>query len=667
MLEKRQPYVLGEITDVMDSGELKVTLHSNNANNNNTKSESRFFLVEGSQKYEMGDRVLLNVEGEKARIARRIPKENFRRFIAYFQDSREGGYLLSVDKGREKKFNLGSTPAKLRHGDIVWVEFDRRNRARSRSHTQSVNVIQIFGNLDERHIFSKLAIHEHGLVTEFSEDAKLEARNALVAKVEREDLRSLCFVTIDPEDARDHDDAVFVERISNGFRLYVAIADVAAFVEQGGFVDLEARQRGNSVYFPDQVIPMLPEELSAEKCSLHEGGERPVLFVAMDVNEAGEKMSHRFGRAVIVSKRSLTYEQAQSINDGDHNDEDPVITGQVKELFEVYHCLARASVKRGALNLDLPEMEVKLTPDGRVDAIEERQRLDSHKLVEEAMILANVAAAQTLESQKVPLIYRVHDKPKPEKVAILRKISKLAGHNIRRSNELSVHAINSLLNSVAHQDDSATISMQVLRVMKQARYKPKNSSHFGLSLKRYAHFTSPIRRYADLAVHRALISACELGGDGHVYSVDELEQICDHISGTERLAIQAERDVINRYTAQFVSNFEGKEIEGRISGLSKSGLFVRLNDVNVDGFVPLRLVGSDHFYYDRTKDMIRGKRTGIVFKTGQKVLVKVFQTHPIAGTIDLTLLALEGRAIAQASAIPKKRNKRISKKRKAKK
>ena len=607
-------------------------------------TEDQITLINLTSQYGKGDEVLLHIDGGKTRIVRKIERERLT-FMARFDDSREGGFLTTLNKGRNFEYRIEGTSHKLKSGDLVIAEPLPVKKTKQKYGPSFAKIVSVLGNVKDRHILSQIAIEEYQLSDAFGEKIEAEARAAIPADVPREDLTIYPFVTIDPHDARDHDDAVYVEPWGDGFRLFVAIADVAAFVREGTALDAEAVSRGNSVYFPDRVLPMLPDHLSGDLCSLHENVIRPVLFVAMDINKQGRKMDHRFGRGNISSRASLAYETAQAIENGNETNVSAEIQDQVKLLFQSYRAMIKATHARGSLHLDLPERKITLGEDGQINNIGQAERLDAHKLVEEAMVMANVAAAQTLETTKTGLLYRIHEEPKPEKAEALRQIAKVAGLKMNRTEGISSQAINSLLDFAAGTEKSEAISMQVLRSLRQALYSPNNQGHFGLALKRYAHFTSPIRRYADLVVHRALIASGNLGPDGHVADHEELDRIATHISSTERAAMQAERDTNDRYVAQFLSAHLDEEMEGRISGLNNFGFFVTLNETRADGFVPLRLIADDRYFFDRAKDIIRGQRNGRVFKIGQPLTVKIFETNALTGGIELTLVKHDGKPI----------------------
>ena len=468
----------------------------------------------------------------------------------------------------------------------------------------------------------------------------------------RADLREMPLITIDPADARDHDDACFAHadddpKNDGGHVIWVAIADVAHYVTSGSALDREARKRGNSSYFPDRVVPMLPDRLSGDLCSLHEGVPRACIAVRMQINAHGEKIGHRFQRGLMRSAASLNYREVQAAKDGSPNDKcAPLMEGVIEPLYAAYGALVQARSKRQPLDLDLPERKVVLGDEGVVESVNFADRLDAHKLIEEFMVLANVAAAETLISKKSPLLFRVHEEPPPEKLDTLRDVAEAAGLVLAKGQVLKTSHLNALLYAAQGTDHAEQINMSTLRAMTQAYYAPSNFGHFGLALRSYAHFTSPIRRYADLIVHRALISAHGWGDDGLSKSdEDQLEATAAHISETERRSMMAERDTTDRYLAAFLSERVGDEFSGRISGIAKFGAFVRLDETGADGLIPVRALGREFFHFDRDAGTLTGSDTGIVIGLGQRVTVRLAEAAPVTGGLALDLVSLEGKVM----------------------
>jgi ribonuclease R len=457
----------------------------------------------------------------------------------------------------------------------------------------------------------------------------------------REDWRALPLVTIDPADAKDHDDAVHAEPDSDpqnrgGFILTVAIADVAHYVRPGSAMDREALIRGNSVYFPDQVVPMLPERISNDLCSLRPGEDRAALAVRMVIGADGRKRSHSFHRVLMRSAARLHYAQVQAAMDGWPDDTTGPLLGSILEpLYAAYRALKRARDDRAPLDLDLPERKIVLTLHNTVDRVFTPERLDAHRLIEEFMILANVAAAEALEKARTPLIYRVHDEPDPERVNALREFLQSLDLSLPKSGALRAAQFNGILERVKGREVEKLVNEVVLRTQAQAEYAVENYGHFGLNLRRYAHFTSPIRRYADLVVHRALIRAHGFGKDGLPEQMDatSLGEISATISAAERRAMKAERETFDRLLAHFLADRIGATFDGRISGVTRAGLFVKLDDTGADGFVPARTIGDEYFRYHENLHAMVGDQSGATHRLGDRVTVRLVEAAPVAGAL----------------------------------
>ncbi len=503
---------------------------------------------------------------------------------------------------------------------------------------------------------SLIAIHAHQIPHVFRRDTLLEADAARPATLSggREDWRKLPLITIDPPDAKDHDDAVHAEpdtggHNAGGFIITVAIADVAHYVTPGSALDHGALVRGNSVYFPDRVVPMLPERISNDLCSLRPREDRAALAVRMVIGADGRKRSHTFHRIMMRSAAKLSYEQTQ-LAVGGRTDEDtgPLLTPVIEPLYAAYEALTRARAERQPLDLDLPERKILLKHDGTVDRVVTPERMEANRLIEEFMILANVAAAETLEKARVPLIYRVHDEPSIEKVNALREFLASLQIPFAKAGALRPEAFNHILARVKGTDHEQLINEVVLRSQAQAEYAAENYGHFGLNLRRYAHFTSPIRRYADLIVHRGLIRALKLGHDGlpETDDVKTLAEIGAQISATERRAMLAERETKDRLIAHFLADLIGASFEGRISGVTRAGLFVKLNDTGADGFVPARTIGDEYFRYEEAARAMIGNRSGETYRLGDAVTVKLVEAAPVAGALRFEVLS-EGRMDAK--------------------
>lgn len=611
-----------------------------------------------------GDRILARltlVKGEghhyEARLIRRIGT-NPRRVLGVFRKTAEGGRILPIDKGSDKEWQVaGDATHGAKDGELVEAE---QAGPKGRMGLPRARIVERLGDPSAAKAVSLIAIHQHGIPDAFPDDVIAQADRAKPVGLQgREDLRDLPLITIDPSDARDHDDACYAHADEDpanegGHIVWVAIADVAAYVTSDSALDREARKRGNSTYFPDRVVPMLPARLSGDLCSLHEGVPRACIAVRMQLDAHGNKLGHTFHRGLMRSPASLNYEEVQQAVDGQPNERcGPLLEHVLKPLYAAYEVLVAARNRRQPLELDLPERRIELDAEGKVTAVNFKNRLDAHRLIEEFMVLANVAAAETLIAKKVPLLFRVHEEPSPEKLDALRETAQASGFNLAKGQVLKTAHLNRLLKDAAGSDEAELINMSTLRSMTQAYYGPHNLGHFGLALGRYAHFTSPIRRYADLIVHRALIAAHGWGKDGlRPEDYDALEQIGEHISDTERRSMIAERDTTDRYMASFLSERVGNEFAGRISGIARFGVFVRLDETGADGLIPMRSIGREYFHYDAEAGTLMGSDTGMMISLGQRVTVRLAEAAPVTGGIALELLSLEGDAIPQGRKSP---------------
>jgi ribonuclease R len=609
----------------------------------------------------VGDRALLHVEkpdeGEAAVYRGRVIKvvdHAKTRVLGIFRKIADGGgRLIPVDKkqaGRELNIAKSDTGG-AEDGDLVSVDL-----VRSRGFgLASGKVKERLGSLASEKAVSLIAIHSHEIPQAFSPAALREAEAAKPATLAgREDWRELPLVTIDPPDAKDHDDAVYAQadpdpNNKGGYIVDVAIADVAFYVRPGSALDRDALTRGNSVYFPDRVVPMLPERISNDLCSLVPGQPRGALAVRMIIGNDGRKRSHSFHRILMRSAAKLNYAQAQAAIDGRPDDTtDPLLDPILKPLYDAYAIVKKARDERDPLDLDIPERKILLKPDGTVDRVVVPERLDAHKLIEEFMILANVAAAEMLEKKDLPFIYRVHDEPTLEKVHNLQEFLKTLDLPFAKSGALRPALFNRVLAQVRGHDSEPLVNEVVLRSQAQAEYAAENYGHFGLNLRRYAHFTSPIRRYADLVVHRALIRGLGLGEGAlpETETVETLSEVAAQISVTERRAMKAERETADRLIAHFLADRIGATFQGRISGVTRAGLFVKLSDTGADGLIPIRTLGKEYFNYDETRHALVGSRSGAMHRLGDVVDVRLVEAAPVAGALRFELLS-EGRVVAR--------------------
>jgi ribonuclease R len=605
----------------------------------------------------VGDRVLLRTQrtGDEedapytGRVIKLLEKAQKQLLGIYRTIPTGGGRLVPVDKkslGREIAIPPGMENG-AEDGDLVTAD-PLPQRAFGLA---TAKVRERLGSIKSEKAVSLIAIHAHGIPDNFPNAVIAAAEAARPALLEgREDWRELPLITIDPADAKDHDDAVHAASDDNpenrgGFVLTVAIADVAHYVTPDSVLDREALIRGNSVYFPDRVVPMLPERISNDLCSLRPNEDRAAMAVRMIVDANGRKKHHSFHRILMRSQAKLSYVQAQAAIDGSPDDTtQPILKDVLAPLWSAYRALAKARDAREPLALDIPERKLVLNPDGTLNRVTQPQRLDAHKLIEEFMILANVAAAETAEAKRTPIVYRVHDGPSLEKAAALRDFLHSIGMTLAKADQLRPALFNSVLARVKGTEYERLVNEVVLRSQAQAEYSANNYGHFGLTLRRYAHFTSPIRRYADLIVHRSLIRALNLGNDGlsNAMTPETLEEIAARISAAERRAMAAERETVDRLIAHFMADRIGAHFRGVVAGVTRAGIFVKLDEIGADGFVPARTMGNEYFAYHEALQALVGDRSGEAYRLGDIVEVKLVEAVPVAGALRFELLS-EGR------------------------
>jgi ribonuclease R len=601
---------------------------------------------DGGPALSAGERILARLrqdpeEGYSAFLLRRLgagPSE----ILGVFRLADGRGRIDPTDRRAKSSFMVDSAHVgNAKPGDIVRAIVLPRRAAG----LPTARIVERVGHLDDAGVVSLIAIHAHEIPTVFPDAVLDEVRRAKPPTViGREDLRAETLVTIDGEDARDFDDAVWAEvdpdpGNAGGFHLIVAIADVAYYVRPGSALDRSAYERGNSVYLPDRVVPMLPERLSNDLCSLRPDEDRPVMAAHLWIDSGGQLRRHRFTRAMIRSAARLTYEQAQAIHDGSHTAAEPRVAAMVSgPLYAAFNALSEARVKRGTLDLDLPEYKVVFGANREIDRIDRRHRLASHRLIEEFMITANVAAAEALEKHRFPCMYRVHDRPDEAKVEALRQYLDSLGIPLARGQVLRSSTFAHILDRVKDKPFAPEVNETILRTQSQAIYSPENIGHFGLALKRYAHFTSPIRRYADLMVHRALIGAMDHGDGGTDRSAgDTYVKAGEHISATERRAVACERDAMERYLTLFLADKVGARFAGRISGVTRFGLFVALDETGAQGLVPVSTLGTERFQHDERRHTLEGQRTGRTYRLGDRVEVVLREASPVTGGLVLGL------------------------------
>lgn len=606
-----------------------------------------------------GERVLARLrpvgEGKyEGRTFKRLAREGApARILGVYEEGR----IIPTDRRHRAEWRVEAGQAGgARAGDIVLAEPMPQHRPMG---PRPARIVEVLGRMGEPRSVSLVCIHAHGIPDVFPAEAVEEAEKAKgVTKRGREDLRDLPLVTIDGEDARDFDDAVWAEKDGDGWRCVVAIADVAHYVKPDSALDREAWARGNSVYFPDRVVPMLPEALSNGWCSLRPEEDRGCLFVEMRFDASGTKTAHRFGRGIMRSFARLTYERVQQAHDAGR-DPEGVPEGQVAALYGAFRALLAARERRGTLELDVPERRVVLNAKGKVEAVIPRARLESHRLIEEFMVAANVCAAEELERLGQPCMYRVHDRPSDEKLEGLRQFLSTLDLKLPARDRVHPRDFGGILAKAKGRPEERLVNEAVLRGQSQAAYDPENIGHFGLALARYAHFTSPIRRYADLLVHRALIKGLGLGKGPSAGALTDIEaarfpDTAEHITQTERRAAAAERDAVDRYLAAYMADRIGSDFAARISGVTRFGLFVTVVENGASGIVPMASLPDDRWQLDEAGHGMTGRSTGLRFTLGQEVEVQLAEATPRTGGMVFRLLQGDPRGTRRSAPVPRR-------------
>lgn len=597
----------------------------------------------GQAALKRGDRVLARTEetqhGWRGHPIKKLPARSEGMIGVVEMDGAGKPWLAPVDK-RVRQASPISDMGEARAGELVLAE------RVGRSARGGVKVVEVVGDPLAPRSFSLIAIAQHGIPHVFAQEALDEAGRAAelpLSEDRREDLRDLPIVAIDPADARDHDDAIWAQPDGEGgFRAVVAIADVSFYVRPGSALDREARKRGNSVYFPDRVVPMLPEVLSADICSLIEGEDRAAMVCHLDVSPEGKLTGWRFTRATVRLAANIAYEDAQkAIDDGSASQE-------LRHLWDCWRLLHRAREARAPLDLDLPERRVVLNEAGQIEEIAVRERLDAHRVVEDFMIAANVAAAKALEARTAPVVYRVHESPSREKLLALRDFLATSGRKLALGQVVTPSLFNRMLKDIGDEAERALVMEAVLRSQTQAYYGPQNAGHFGLALGSYAHFTSPIRRYADLLVHRALVDAygleqpkpeAQLPATTGLSERDRasLQQVSDAISTAERRAMEAERDTIDRYVAAWLAGRVGEVFATRITGVQGFGFFATILQLGGDGLVPVSTLGDEYFRYEEASQTLVGEDNGTRYAVGDRLDLRLAEANPMTGALKFEL------------------------------
>lgn len=506
--------------------------------------------------------------------------------------------------------------------------------------------IKNLGSIKSTKAYTQMGICAYNLPHAFSADAQHIANKGSVPNLDyRTDLRNIPLVTIDGPDAKDFDDAVFAvsdedPRNKGGWKAIVAIADVSHYVSPNSSLDKEAYLRGNSVYFVDKVVPMLPEQLSNNLCSLRPDEDRACLAVEMIISANGKIKSYRFKRALMRSRARLTYEQVEKAIHGQlDNVTKDLLDAVIHPLYGCYKSLKRARDLRGTIQVETVENVFVLNDDSSVKEVKAKNRLESHQIIEELMIAANVAAAKTLQAKKWPTIYRIHERPDKMRLQNVYTLAKSLRIPVKKfDNKNIINSLNDLLFAAKKLPYSKLFNELILRSQAQARYSSHNMGHFGLNLEAYSHFTSPIRRYADLMVHRSLIAALELDNIKHRPFDLDLDDISEHISKTERTAMEAEREVQDRFMAQYMQHHLGSIFEGTIVGVGIPGIFIGLDNVGAQGFIPKQELGDDYFIFNEAQYCYVGKRTRKIYQIGGRVKVMVTNADPILCSIGFSLV-----------------------------
>jgi len=570
-------------------------------------------------------------------------------------------YLKSAEKNSRMDYllcELGSSKV----GDFVKIALIGERKFKQ------ARIIKNYGRFNLNKATDLIILEKYGITDVFPEAAIKEAQSCPgYCKEGREDLTRLPLVTIDGDDSKDFDDAVYAEKKADGFRLIVAIADVACYVRPGTELDREAYRRGNSVYLPNMVIPMLPEALCNDLCSLRPKEVRPCLACSMDIDNNGNLLRYEFKRALMKSAARLTYREVQNAFEGCHSPQTAgVFKNVIQPLYEAYFALRKARIERGALELDPIEISVKTAADGQILFIGREEHFLSHEIIEEFMIAANVSAAKCLKKSGLPVMFRIHEKPLAEKLKDIEPVVKSLHLKLPDYSALKPAHLNHILDKSRKSHMNAGINSMIMRLQCQARYSPDNIGHFGLALSDYAHFTSPIRRYADLLVHRALIKACAMSDAGALEEEADVElfrQIGAHLGDTERKAVQAERDSIGRYVSAYLQPSIGAEFEVRISGLTNAGIFVCVEELGADGLIPMRTLPKDNYRLAEGNTELSGVETGCRFILGDMLTVRLTEASPLNGTL---AFALVGEPPACSKNKPGKKSKQSKKKRKEK-
>ncbi len=604
-----------------------------------------------------GDRVAIRVSSDRAgRREGRIVEVLERRtttVVGHFHTERGIDYVREENERRTEVLIARGERGGAKPGDMVQIEIVQHPTERSLAIGR---VTKVVGRLDQPGIETEVAILAHGIPSEWPEAvvqaaARIPTTVPSRAKQGREDLRKIPLVTIDGADAKDFDDAVYCEPHDEGWKLIVAIADVSHYVEPDTALDREAQARGTSVYFPDRVVPMLPEELSNGLCSLNPQVDRLCLACEMIVSRQGVVKRSRFFSAVMRSAARLTYEDSAALLDGGKaRGTHAKLLPMLVSLRDVYRAFARARQKRGSIDFDLPETKIELNVQGKVEAIHPVERRETHRLIEECMIAANVEAAKRIRKSRLPSLYRVHEGPDAERLEELILFLRSFGFKVP-SEKLTPKHLADVIERVGGKPEAELVETVVLRSLKQARYQPRNIGHFGLGLGAYAHFTSPIRRYPDLLVHRAIKWSIEHGtSKGFPYSMPEMEQLGERCSRAERRADEAVWDVEEQLKVLYISTRIGEEFNVIVSSVVPFGIFVRVPELKIDGLVHVSSLPRDYYHRDSTGTKLVGDRTGRTYRLTDTLDVRLTNANVEERKIDFALVDREEDTVEEAAA-----------------
>ena len=580
-----------------------------------------------------GDMVTARIEKDTAKgpegAVIRINERSVQEVVGIFHAGRNLGVV--IPENERLRFEI-LIPNPKKYGNIDGMAVVARILHFSKTGTTAEGeIVKVLGDPESIEVQSQIVINKYQLPNKFSKPAMLQAEE-LPESIRKEDLsgrkdiRQLPLVTIDGENAKDFDDAVHVKKTRSGFVLTVAIADVSHYVEKGSSLDSDALERGTSVYFPDRVIPMLPEKLSNGLCSLVPEQDRLAMVARISFDKDGNVKRASFFKAVMRSHYRFTYKLVQKLLDGQDKkllNRHKKFLKTIREMEELAKLLMKKRQERGSIDFDLPEPEVILGLTGELESIVLRERSMAHRIIEEFMIAANEAVARFLSQRNIPVLYRIHEPPEREKIDDLVEYLRSLGYNIKTPKKIDPFWFQKILGMVEGKPEEYVINSMLLRSMNQAVYSPENKGHFGLASPTYLHFTSPIRRYPDLVVHRVLKGNLRRIRKRPVYSKEELIPLGEHLSRRERIAMEAEREMLERLKIRYMEDKIGEQFHGIITGVTSFGMFVELKEIFISGVVRLVDMADDYYEFDSKRHLLRGKRTGKIYRLGQEIVLRL--------------------------------------------